>query len=448
MIRPSSKEHLARETLSVVGDFLVGWGALALVVAVRRNVPLAFTRMLLPVAKFSPDATIVLLFAGSLVAALALSGFYRRQVMPTERPLILTALAIHGAFIAIGGAFTERPIPRTVLLGVLLIEALAIPAWRTFIRVALPIRPRDTILVGDDDSVATAFDAIVDGSDARIAAAGWVGRRTNGRDIALPHLGALPDDEVARRLHDVEEVILVDADASPRARLDLLRIRGPRGYLLLATHADAILTSAPLGWIEDHPLIEISVKCGYGARAIYKRAMDLIVASLLTAIALPLYAITALAIRLDDGGPMLLRQPRVGRNGVPFGMWKFRSMTTPREGEDDGDTITRVGRVLRRYRLDELPQLFNVLSGDMSLVGPRPERPSIVAQIVEELPEFELRNLVRPGIAGLAQVSAKYNSTAAVKLRYDLNYMCSWSVGSDLKLLIASVSASLAGSGK
>jgi lipopolysaccharide/colanic/teichoic acid biosynthesis glycosyltransferase len=178
-----------------------------------------------------------------------------------------------------------------------------------------------------------------------------------------------------------------------------------------------------------------------------KRLMDVCVGTLLIVIAFPIALFTALAVWLDDRGPILIRQSRVGRGGVPFEMWKFRSMTMPHEGEGDGIAITRVGSFLRRYRLDELPQLLNVLTGDMSLVGPRPERPEIVARILTDLPEFELRNLVRPGIAGLAQVSAKYDSSPAVKLRYDLTYMCDWSLRLDIRLLLSSVSASLAGSG-
>ncbi|HYK01944.1 MAG TPA: sugar transferase [Thermoanaerobaculia bacterium] len=447
MIRPSSKEHFARGVLLVAGDFLIAWGALAAVIFIRRDVPLWFTRSLLPVSKQPLDVTAVVLFAGSFIAALALSGFYRRRVMPRERPLIATALVLQAALVAVGGALTERPLARTVLLGVLLIEAVALPAWRTLVRLALPIRPRDTILVGDASHVRTALAALAATDDARIRVVAWAGPPEERVDAGVPYAGSPGDPAVRERLREVEEVIFVHPEASPASRLELLRIRGPRGYLLLASHADALLTSTMLGWVGDQPLIEISVGCGYGVRAIVKRVTDLTLGSVLAIIAAPLLALTALAIRLDDGGPVLIRQRRVGRGGVPFAMWKFRSMTAPHGGTGDGIGVTRVGALLRRYRIDELPQLLNVLAGDMSLVGPRPERPEIVARIVADLPEFELRNLVRPGIAGLAQVSAKYDSPPAVKLRYDLSYMCDWSLRLDLRLLLSSVSASLAGSG-
>jgi lipopolysaccharide/colanic/teichoic acid biosynthesis glycosyltransferase len=447
MIRPSSKEHFARGVLLVSGDFLIAWGALAAVIFIRRDVPLWFTRSLLPAGNQPLDLTAVVLFAGSFIGALALSGFYRRRVMPRERPLIATALVLQAALIAVGGALTERPLARTVLLGVLLIEAIALPAWRTLVRLALPIRARDTILVGDASHVRTALAALAATNDVRIRVLGWAGPSEESFDAGVAYVGSPDDPAVRERLREVEEVIFVHPEASPASRLELLRIRGPRGYLLLASHADALLTSTMLGWVGDQPLIEISVGCGYGARAVVKRVTDVALGSVLAVFAAPIMAFAALAIRLDDGGPVLIRQRRVGRGGVPFAMWKFRSMTMPHEGDGDGIGVTRVGGLLRRYRIDELPQLLNVLAGDMSLVGPRPERPEIVARIVADLPEFELRNLVRPGIAGLAQVSAKYDSPPAVKLRYDLSYMCDWSLRLDLRLLLSSVSASLAGSG-
>ena len=120
-------------------------------------------------------------------------------------------------------------------------------------------------------------------------------------------------------------------------------------------------------------------------------------------------------------------------------MWKLRSM---RDGK-----ATRVGSLMRRYHIDELPQLLNVITGDMSLVGPRPERPDIADTIQRDVPDFDLRCLVRPGIAGLAQVSSEYDTHPDVKLRYDLMYMCDWSLMLDFRLLLRSVSTSLSGSG-
>ena len=451
MIRPDSKENAARTALVISGDFLLAWAALVVAVHIRRNVPLFFTRDLLPVEKLSVDLASVILFAGSFVVALALSGFYRRRVSLRERPLILMALVIQVALITTGGVFSEQLLPRTVLLGVLAIEMIALPAWRSLLRIALPIRPRETILVGSPAQVQLALAGLASAHDRRICAIGWAGPSGDPSDpkpLDPPYLGSLESTAVVQRLREAMEVICVSPNTTSQERLEMLRIRGPRGYLLLVSHADALLTSARVGWIGDQPMIEVAVRCGYGVRAAAKRFLDAWIASLLIILAAPIAIVVAAAIRLDDRGPVLIRQLRVGRGGVPFGMWKFRSMHVPKEGQTDGEGVTRVGAILRRYRLDEIPQLINVVAGDMSLVGPRPERPEIVARIVREFPEFELRSLVRPGLAGLAQVSGEYDSRPEVKLRYDLMYMCGWSLLLDLRLLLASVSASLSGSGR
>ncbi|MEA2165080.1 MAG: hypothetical protein QOK37_3207 [Thermoanaerobaculia bacterium] len=445
MIRPRSKENFLRVAAVAAGDFLLAWGALAFAVYVRRTVPLFFTRSLLPATKMTAGVTSVLLFAGSFLVALTLSGFYRRRILPRERPLIPTALVIQVALITIGGVFVEQPLPRTILIGVLAIEWLAFPAWRFLVRIAFPIRPRDTILAGDAARVRAALTGLAAAADRRIRVIGWVGPPDDS--VSVANIGVIEDQAVRERLSEVEEVIYVDPEASPRERLELLRIRGPRGYLLLASHADALLTSSMLGWVGDQPLIEIAVGCGYGLRAVVKRFMDIVLGTALAIIAAPFAALAAAAIWINDRGPVLIRQPRVGLGGVTFPMWKFRSMHVPHAGDVDGIGVTRVGGILRRYRIDELPQLLNVIAGEMSLVGPRPERPEIVAQIISVLPEFELRSLVRPGLAGLAQVSAERDSRPEVKLRYDLTYMCDWSVQLDLRLLLSSVSASLSGSG-
>jgi lipopolysaccharide/colanic/teichoic acid biosynthesis glycosyltransferase len=445
MIRPSSIEGFARGVLIVIGDFFLAWGALAAVVFVRRRVPVAFTRSLLPPTNL--DLVTVLLFAGAFVAALALSGFYRRRVMPYERPLVGTALIIQIALVAIGGALIERPLARSVLFGVLLCEVLGLPAWRALARVALPIRPRETILAGDSKHVRSAMAELAASHDDNIRVIAWAGPPDPTADVDVPYAGSMDAPQVRNRLRKVEEVILVQPEFSSRTRVDLLHIRGPRGYVLLAGPADALVTSTMLGRIGDQPLIEIAVGCGYGVRAIVKRSVDVVFGTLFALIAMPIAAVAAAAVWLEDRRPVLIRQSRVGLGGVPFEMWKFRSMRMPNGGDGDGVGVTRVGELIRRYRIDELPQLINVITGDMSLVGPRPERPEIVARILVDLPDFELRNLVRPGIAGLAQVSARYNCAPEAKLQYDLTYMCDWSLGLDIRLMFSSVSASLAGSG-
>ena len=427
MIRPSSKEADFRVAAALLGDFAIAWGSVALLVYIRRSIPLAFTRSLLPIQNLVLTPAMILLFAGSFVVGLGLSGFYRQRVTPRTRPVLFAALFIQLALVSLGSIASEQPLPRTVVFAVPVLEAILLPLWRRLLRSALPVRSRATVLVGDLRDIDDAVTSLRDSGDARVHIVAWA----THDDLTIP--------SIRNVVQQAEEVILVSPDGEPRRRLELLRIRGPRGYLLLASHADALLTSSVFGWIGDQPLVEIAVRGGYGISAAVKRGVDIVVSALLILLTSPLWLVTTLAIWLEDRGPLTYRQDRVGRDGVLFEMWKFRSMRDER--------VTRIGALLRRYRIDELPQLLNVLIGDMSLVGPRPERPQIVARIMRDVPDFDLRSLVRPGIAGLAQVSSEYETHPEVKLRYDLTYMCDWSLWLDFRLLVRSVSTSLSGSG-
>jgi lipopolysaccharide/colanic/teichoic acid biosynthesis glycosyltransferase len=452
MIRPGSRERSLRVALALGGDFLSAWGAVAAVVGLRRTIDMPFTRRLLAPAAFPLDVSNVLLFGGALVTALALSGFYRQRVMSRARPIVMVALLIQVALVSIGAAMLETPLPRSLLLAVPLLEAALLPSWRYLQQLLWPVRRRDTLLVGDPAAIAAAHAVLAGASDRRIRVVGYAGpaRAAGAIEDDVPWLGPLDDAAVREAVREVEELIYVGSESGPGGRLELLRIRGPRGYLLLASPSDALLMSSMLGWMGDEPLIEISVGCGYGFRAIVKRTIDLAGAAVLILVSLPLWLAVSAAIAIDSGRPLFLLQQRRGLGGVSFGMWKFRSMRARRGVEDDDPDharVTRVGRFLRRYRLDELPQLLNVLAGDMSLVGPRPEQPDIAERILADVPDFDLRCMVRPGIAGLAQILAEYDSRPSVKLRYDLTYMCSWSVWLDIRLLFSSVAAALSGSG-
>jgi len=443
MIRPGSIERWLRTVVLIVGDFCVAWLALAIAVYVRRTMHVPLTRSLLPPSKLVLVWQVVLIFGATFVIALALAGFYRRRILARARPIMTVALVIQVALTAIGMTLLELPLPRTILVAVPLIEAVLFPLWRIAQLKVWPVRRRETILVGEPAEIAAAMAVLERAADQRISVVGYAGSAP--ADVRAQWLGSLADAKVRTVVREIDEVICV-SDGGAHGRLELLRIRGPRGYLLLASSADALLVSSVLGWMGDEPLIEVMIGCGFGVRAVVKRAVDIAGASLLMLVALPLWLAITIASLLDDGRPVFLRQLRLGLGGVPFGMWKFRSMRAA-NGQSDHERMTRVGRLLRRYRLDELPQLLNVITGDMSLVGPRPEQPDIAERILKDLPDFDLRCLVRPGIAGLAQILAEYDSRPAVKLRYDLTYMCSWSLWLDIRLLFSSVAAALSGSG-
>ena len=178
-----------------------------------------------------------------------------------------------------------------------------------------------------------------------------------------------------------------------------------------------------------------------------KRASDIMISSIALILLSPLMAATAIAIKAEDGGPVMYKQTRLTKDGKHFEILKFRSMCVDAEkdgiarlssGEND-DRITSVGRVIRRFRLDELPQLINIIVGDLSICGPRPERPEIAEKYCEEMPEFSLRLQAKAGLTGYAQVYGKYNTNPYDKLQMDLMYIAHPSIFEDLKIMLATV---------
>jgi sugar transferase (PEP-CTERM system associated) len=188
-----------------------------------------------------------------------------------------------------------------------------------------------------------------------------------------------------------------------------------------------------------------------------KRGLDVALSSVGLLLSTPLMLLTAIAVYLDSPGPILYSQERVGERGRIFTVYKFRSMRadaeedgTPQWARDGDDRVTRVGRFIRTARLDEMPQLWNVLRGDMSFVGPRPERPYFVEQLAREIPFYQQRHAVKPGVTGWAQVKYQYGSTiedAMEKLRYDLYYIKHLSVALDLSIVFDTVKVILFGRG-
>ena len=216
--------------------------------------------------------------------------------------------------------------------------------------------------------------------------------------------------------------------------------------LLIPNTYEVFCAGAVLDKIDDIPVFRPqSLYPSLEVRTL-KRLLDIAVAGFGFICALPFMLATAIAIKIGDPGPILYSQIRIGRYGKEFRVFKFRTMkvdaekyTGPILAQENDPRITKLGKFLRTVRLDELPQIWNVLTGDMSIVGPRPERPFFVEQFTKETPEYAYRHNVKPGITGMAQVYGKYNTTAFDKLVYDLMYIEKCNVLTDLAIIIQTV---------
>lgn len=210
---------------------------------------------------------------------------------------------------------------------------------------------------------------------------------------------------------------------------------------------DVIMSGAKQMHILHLPMLRVN---RYAPTAEYrwaKRIFDVVVCGIALIVLSPIMLITAIAIKFTDGGPVFYKQCRLTQNGKKFNVLKFRSMRVDAEKDgvarlstgDKDNRVTAVGKIIRKVRIDELPQLINILKGDMSIVGPRPERPEIAAQYEKELPEFRLRLQAKAGLTGYAQVYGKYNTTPYDKLQMDLMYIAKPSFVEDLKIIFATV---------
>jgi exopolysaccharide biosynthesis polyprenyl glycosylphosphotransferase len=177
-----------------------------------------------------------------------------------------------------------------------------------------------------------------------------------------------------------------------------------------------------------------------------KRLIDIVLSSIILLLTLPLWPFIILAVKLDDKGPIFYSQERIGKDGKPFLLTKFRSMkegaeneTGPIWAEREDPRITKIGKFLRRTHLDEIPQMLNILKGDISLVGPRPERPEFVSQLEKEVPHYRLRYIIKPGFTGWAQIKFRYGRSITdsfEKFQYDLYYLKNRSLILDLRILL------------
>jgi sugar transferase (PEP-CTERM system associated) len=277
--------------------------------------------------------------------------------------------------------------------------------------------------------------------------------------VALSERNNCEDLAVGHQIEGIDRIVVAMEERRGKLPVDLLLSMKNRGVQVQDGNDvyESITGKVP---IESMRLSWLLFSPGYYASRlslIYKRFASVVVSIVGLVLSLPLLPFIVLAIKLSSPGRVLYSQSRVGRDGVAFRCYKFRTMQSDAEADtgpawavDDDPRITRVGRFLRMTRMDEIPQLLNVLRGDMSLVGPRPERPEFVAALNQQIPYYRLRHSVRPGITGWAQILYRYGSSvedAKEKLRYDLYYIKNTSVGLDLLIILNTIKIVLLGRG-
>ena len=254
-------------------------------------------------------------------------------------------------------------------------------------------------------------------------------------------------EEIVEALGDCKAVFLTGVDATVRNGITKYCAEKDIMGFFLPHVGDIILMGGHHVQAFSVPLMSIQRTNEHPEYLAVKRLFDIVISLLMIVLTSPLMLLTALTIRLQDGGPAFYRQVRLTKGGKQFRILKFRSMI--QEAEKDGvarlstgeqdERITRVGKVIRALRLDELPQLFNILAGDMTFVGPRPERPEIAAQYEEIMPAFQLRLQVKAGLTGYAQIYGKYNTDPYDKLEMDLIYINKMNLLLDIQLMFATV---------
>ncbi len=298
-------------------------------------------------------------------------------------------------------------------------------------------------IVGTGAAAAPIADTIRRHPWTGVDAVGLVGDG-QGPLHGLPVLGPVERLTEITEREAVDEVILTPESSAWRDRIYEWIPNGWRADLLVwPSPFETMIGRLRFRIVGDLPLLEARVRALEGLAAWTKRLFDIVVSAALIVVSLPLLLVAALAVVLTSPGGVFYRQRRVGRDGGIFQLWKLRTMRADAETETGavlssrGDPrVTGIGRALRAVRVDEIPQLWNVLLGDMSLVGPRPERPEFSEQFEQSVPGYSLRHAVRPGLTGLAQISGEYSSEPEIKLRYDLAYVNNWSLGLDLAVLL------------
>ena len=444
-----------RWAILVAGDVLACVLAYLSAFILRTLVPLPLTQGYLPGMRFAEVQHHWVEMILAQLGALYFFGLYEVRALTSPReylgPLLAAPVVQSLLLVAVYFFAQDLTFPRSIFVVLTVLNGAAMVGWRIGSRSLLGSYPRRRVLVvGTNTGAAEVVRTIRVQSWLGMEVVGMVGS-DGTRPPALtdvPVLGVREELPTLCQRHDVDDVIIAsDLGWQDRLLDELSRWRGPRARISVVPSPYEVSIGRP-GHLRLHdiPLIEVVTDPLAGAASGVKRVFDLVVAVPLFALALPVMLLVAALVRVSSPGPVLYTQERVGKDGRPFTMVKFRTMradaeqgTGPVLAAENDPRVTWLGRFLRATRLDELPQLWNLLRGDMSFVGPRPERPEFVARYVQDIQGYGERFRVRPGLTGYAQVNGEYHTSPTTKLKYDLAYIHNHSLWLDLKILSETV---------
>ena len=357
-------------------------------------------------------------------------------------------------------SFIPNNLPRSIFLYFLLIAWLGITLWRWLYATFFSRFQHRVVIIGQGERGQSVVRMLKQASKLNYHVLGYVDDNpatSQAGDDGLSVLGKAADlPNLVQQLHIQEVVVAIERSLREKLFESLVECQanGVRVSLISDLYQE-IYRKIPVEYIDPiWALYEMQNRLVFKRFDLgLKRLLDLVLLAVGLLFLAPLFPLVALATRLDSSGPIFYRQTRCGRAGKPFSIIKFRTMVSdaekdgkPQWATKDDCRITRVGRFLRKTRLDELPQLFNVLRGEMSIIGPRPERPEFVEQLQQEIPFYRTRLMVKPGLTGWAQIQYHYGNTvedALIKLQYDFYYLRYWSLWLDLYIIFRTFSVVL-----
>jgi exopolysaccharide biosynthesis polyprenyl glycosylphosphotransferase len=438
----------------VTGDLVAAPLAYVTAFAMRVLVPFPFTQGYLPGVRFTEVTHHWPEMLAAQLGTLYLLGLYDARALtnPRDHMAPIGAAAALQALLLVAVYFFRQDLqfPRSIFVIYALADAAALGSWRLVCRPLMGRYPRRRVLVvGTSDAATEVIETVRTqrwlGMDV-VGAVAMNGARPAlaGAAADVPVVGSRDELPALCETYAVDEVIIVSEGTWQDRMLDALsRWPGERAQIYVVPSPYEILIGRREHLrLHDIPLIEVLHDAPTTGGTGMKRLFDAAFAMTLLFVTAPVMLAVAAAVRCTSRGPVVFQQRRVGKDGGEFTMYKFRTMhaeaertTGPVLAIANDPRVTVLGRLLRATRLDELPQLWNVLLGDMSFVGPRPERPEFVQQYEQDIQGYRERFKERPGLTGYAQVNGEYHTSPGTKLKYDLAYMYNRSFWLDLKIL-------------